>query len=119
MGGLAGAARSISAPDAELLARAVSPKSAKAAVSRTALKAALAAISLTAPEVAALVLLTEGAAAIHHAHKLQQAVDAETQSRLAREVVAAVHERVDDMPPAVAARVLAALRHEFVGATAR
>ena len=48
---------------------------------------------------------------------LNQAVDQETQERLARDVVQAVHDRVDALPPEVAQRVIEALQREYTGAS--
>ncbi|MDJ0521539.1 MAG: hypothetical protein QNJ90_05630, partial [Planctomycetota bacterium] len=93
--------------------------SARGKAGRVLLKGALAALAGASPLAAALLLVAEGAAGMHEAHKLHRAVDPETQERLAREVVESVRARVDRLPPEVAERVVAALRSTPAGDATR
>ncbi len=115
---LSAAARTLGPTAQGLLGRS-SERTVRGAAGRTLLKGVLTAVAATSPTAAALLLAAEGAADIHEVRKLNQAVDPGTQDRHAREVVEAVHDRVDHMSPEVAERVVDALRREFAGAAPR
>ncbi len=107
--GMAGAAERFRASAAGLLGEARSERSTGRVVSDTVLKGLLLAAAATSPVAAALLLVAEGAVGIHHAMKLHQAVDAETQGEIAREVVEQAALRVEHMPEDAAERLTAAI----------
>lgn len=76
------------------------------------LKSLLTGLVAVAPVPVALVLAAEGVSAMHHIHKLHQ-VDEKGQRRNAEEAIAAVHARVDELPPEDVERVTARLLEEL------
>ena len=73
------------------------------------LAAALTSLATLDPLPVALLLVARGVAGIHHARQLEQAVDKKTQALKARGVLAAVRERLRQLPPEAAADVAASL----------
>ncbi len=91
---------------AALLGRARHERTKQAVVSKTLVRALLAVAAATSPVAAALLLVAEGAVGIHYATKLNRAGTEDEQAALARDVLASVHERLDELPPGIANRVV-------------